>query len=187
MKLAIVVGHNEKYQGATGINGVTEYEFNSELAQDLRDVLILDGVNVEVFYREPIRSYRRQIDLLNMELREFRPDLTIELHFNASIDTDVEGHEVLYCKKSRRGKHVAQIFDKLYDRWLRNKDRNIKGRNFNERGGRFLCTGREPRVILEPFFASHIDEYDFGSKGYHRLVRANRYAILNSLAYLAKD
>jgi hypothetical protein len=42
---------------------------------------------------------------------------------------------------------------------LSNKDRGIKKRRKDERGGGFLCMGKSTCILIEPFFASNQSDY----------------------------
>jgi len=171
-KLALCVGHNEKAKGALGNAGMYEWDFNTQFVGDLKDLLesIYPVLEVEIFFREPIKSYTRQMLILNEQLEAFGSDLSIEFHFNAS-SSPASGHEVLYCKKSPKGRKYAKLLNSSFNKFLPNKDRGIKGVTKGDRGGKFVCLGREPRLITEPFFA--IEQNKF-------LEDENYTALLNS-------
>ena len=171
MRVAIVIGHNSKYQGAIGSLDISEWKFNSQLAEDIKESNY-SGVDIRIFHRVPSKSYTKQMKILNAEIEDWGADLAIELHFNASIDEGVNGHEVLYCKGSKLGKKIAKVFDTNFDVFLTNADRNIKAVKKKNRGGGFVCRGKEPRILLEPFFASHQHLYKRGTEGYSRLLGA---------------
>jgi len=182
MKVALVVGHNEAAQGAIGSLGISEYHFNKMLASDIKKHNYTDNT-ISVYIRPPLRSYRKQIDAVNSAMSNIY-DLVVEMHFNSANDIDINGHEVLYCSNSKKSKDIAKIFDTQFDLLLTNRDRNIKPRNSNQRGGYFLCSGIEPRILVEPFFASHQHLYQRGSEDYSRLLGAMLIGIDNACEYL---
>ena len=153
-KIALVVGHDSKKQGAYGDAGISEYRFNSELIQAIR--VQCQNLNIKVFYRdENIKGYTNQMIDLHRRLDKWGSDVSIEFHFNASSDMSVNGNEVLYC--SDKGKRVASILDECLDS-LPNRDRGVKKVTMEDNGGGFCCRGKSVCVISEPFFA---DKYSF--------------------------
>jgi len=170
MRIALIVGHNEKYQGAVGDLGLSEWQFNNQLVDDILAMNYSDQIVLKKFLREPIKSYSKQMKILHKQLKEWGTDVAISFHFNASIDAAANGHLVLYCKGSKKGKKLAKLFDNNFDLLLNNKDRNIEARTKRQRGGLFLCKGKYPCILLEPFFAYYQSLYERGSEDYSRLV-----------------
>ena len=158
-KIALVIGHRKGAQGAWGNAGVSEFAFNTQLAEEIR--LQLGGsesVDVRLFFRDNLPGgYGEKMKRLHKRIDEWGADYSISMHFNAAGKESVNGHEVLYC--SKRGKRAAKIFDKYLDRYLKNRDRNILKRRRRDRGGGFLCRGKSVCVLVEPFFAAHQKEF----------------------------
>jgi N-acetylmuramoyl-L-alanine amidase len=103
---------------------------------------------------------------LHAKLDKWGADVSVSLHFNAAGDSRVNGHEVLYCSKS--GKKLAKKLNDLFSANLPNRDRGIKKKTRQDRGGGFLCQGRSVCVLSEPFFAAE-QEY-FVGPGYEELM-----------------
>ena len=168
-KIALVVGHDSKRQGAFGSSGISEYRFNSELIQAIR--VQCQNLNIEVFYRdEKIKGYTKQMVDLHKRLDEANIDYAIELHFNGAGDSSIQGHEILYC--SDKGKQLAKVLDEKFDKYLDNKDRDIKKVTKDDRGGGFVCRGKSVCLIAEPFFSAHQHKYVMGTDGRKALIRA---------------
>jgi len=158
-KIALVVGHRKGAQGAWGNAGVSEWAFNKRLAEDIRrDLGGNEEVDVRIFFRDDLPGgYGEKMKRLHKRIDTWGADYSISMHFNAAGKESVTGHEVLYC--SKRGKKAAKIFDKYFDRYLKNRDRNILKRGRKDRGGGFLCRGKSICVLVEPFFAAHQKQF----------------------------
>ncbi len=177
-KIALVVGHRKGAQGAWGNAGVSEWQFNSKLAEEIKDELERRGapVDVRIFYRDDMPGgYGEKMKRLHKRIDKWGADYSISMHFNAAGKQDVNGHEVLYC--SKRGKKVAKVFDAHLDAALNNRDRNILKRGRKDRGGGFLCRGKSVCVLVEPFFAAHQDKFMPGGPMRKALRRAYVRAI----------
>lgn len=154
-KIALVVGHSPSSKGAVGNAGISEYEFNKNLIQEILDSNdLIDDNEYRVFYRDTyIPKYSHQMTDLHERIDRWGGDFSIEFHFNGAENPNINGHELLYC--STKGRLFAEMFDKEFDENLPNRDRNVKRVGFRQNGGHFCCKGRSIAVILEPFFASH--------------------------------
>ena len=149
-KIALVIGHDEKNQGAYGSEGISEYKFNDEL------IFFLDLVGIEysIFYRNPkIIGYSAQMRDLHSRIDEWGAEISIEFHFNSFSNQSVHGHETLYCSKG--GQHIAELLNDSLDRHLPTSNRGIKKVTKKDRGGGFCCRGKSFAIIIEPFFGSN--------------------------------
>ncbi len=144
--MILVVGHKPESPGASSPSGMTEFDFNDQLAQAIIDQL----TDIKLVYRH---NYRTLPDIINRK----RPDFIISMHCNA-FNRKVKGSEVLYYHKSGKGKIMAQI---LQDEFVAigQKDRGIKPKSSEDRGGYLLKNTHAPCVICEPFFIdSELDD-----------------------------
>lgn len=171
-KVALVVGHRSLKKGAYGNAGVSEFDYNSALAKEIKKALKdSKDVEIEIFYRDNLfGGYGEKMKRLHKRIDEWGADYSISLHFNAAGREDINGHEVLYC--SSRGKKLAKKLNKLFTKYLGNKDRKIKKRTKKQRGGGFLCRGKSVCVLAEPFFAAHQKKFMPGTDGYNNLLIA---------------
>jgi len=160
LKVAVVVGHDKKAQGAVGANGQSEWYYNKKVANKIVNKLSDKWhIKAKVFFRDPdISGYSKKMTELHTRLQEWGADIAIELHFNSAENQKIDGAEVLYC--SERGGQYAEILQKEFVRHLEAHDRGIKKKTKKDRGGGFLCRGRAICLIGEPFFASHIEAYN---------------------------
>lgn len=159
-RIALCIGHNERSQGAVGSSGVSEYTFNKDFLGELLPYLPPTH-EYRVFERKPLGSYSAEQDDLAKQIAEWGDcDIAIEFHFNASANSNVSGHEILYL--SDKGKTLAEKLDKKFDEHLNNSDRNIK-RRASGNGYGFLSRGAYTSIIVEPFFAAH--QYRFLGDG----------------------
>jgi N-acetylmuramoyl-L-alanine amidase len=157
MRVAVVIGHNEKSQGAVNVNyGMSEFRFNQALAHDIEhefgDLFNYDKDEIIVVYRETNLQ-----DLPN-QINDLEPDLIVSLHCNAFNKT-ANGCEMLYYHKSIKGKEIARIFQNTLVQKLDNKDRGIKPKTTEDRGGYLLRYTNAPCIIAEPFFIDNDDEF----------------------------
>jgi len=150
-KIVLVIGHTEKSPGAyNNTCGVSEFEFNRKLVRGIV-AIIDDRCEVKIVYRERYSDLPKKINALN-------PDFVICFHANA-FDKKSSGTETLYYYKSERGKKMASIFQDNIVKTLGLKDRGIKGKSSEERGGYVLQCTKVPCVLLEPFFLDNDIDY----------------------------
>ncbi len=155
MKLAIVVGHNVRAQGAVRADtGETEYSWNGRLADiiEARSVRI-PQIEVRTFFREDLRSYRKELHDVYGRTDRWGADATCELHFNGAATQSATGTETLTSGSARSIRFAQAVQDKMLDA-LGLRDRGLKTVSREGRGGRSLHTGRAPAILVEPFFGS---------------------------------
>ena len=159
MKIVFVVGHDSINQGAYGNSGISEFEFNTQLMQEMTFKRMFPSKHeVYVIYRDSsIKGYYNQMVDVHERIDAIGGTVAIELHFNSFPKEDVNGNEVLYY--SQNGKKIADIFDEELDA-LPNRDRGVKALSKNDRGYWFCRLGKAYAIILEPFFGSHQKNYD---------------------------
>ena len=154
MKLAIVVGHNARSQGATRRDtGESEYSWNGRLAKMIEAHAARSCVEVKTFRRTPGGGYSREIDRVYGQVDRWNADASIELHFNASENPRATGVETLSSGYSRSLILAAHVQAAMVDA-LALRSRGVKVRSKSQRGGRSLHAGRCPAVLVEPFFAT---------------------------------
>lgn len=163
-KIALVIGHTEKNPGAMNvICGVSEFEFNRKLVTSIV-AIIDDRCEVKIVYRERYSDLPEKINAWN-------PDFVICFHANA-FNKKSSGTETLYYRKSKKGKGMATILQDNIVKVLGLKDRGVKGKSSEERGGYVLRGTKAPCILLEPFFIDNDDDYKTAVSKYPELVNA---------------
>ncbi len=173
--VALVIGHREGSQGAVNRrSGVTEFTYNSMLADDIR--VLLPDLDVKVIHRS---TYKKLPGLIN----GYDPDLVISLHCNA-FNQQATGTETLYYHKSGSGMRMASILqDKLVDA-LGLANRGIKPKRSEDRGGYLLRYTDAPCIIAEPFFIDNDADLKAASINRDELIRAYASAISEMAAVI---
>ncbi len=166
--IALVIGHRDTSPGAVNRrSGVTEYSYNSVLADDIR--ALLPDLDVKIVHRS---TYKKLPGLIN----GYDPALVVSLHCNA-FNQAATGTEVLYHHNSTSGRRIAAILqDKLVGA-LGLPDRGIKAKRSEDRGGYLLRYTDAPCVIAEPFFIDNNSDLKTASINRDALVEAYANAI----------
>lgn len=152
MKIAIVVGHNPRAQGAVRItDGQPEYKWNSDLAEMIRDI---NPESVRIFKRVYLGSYSREIDKVYAEVDAWGADVSIELHFNGSADPRATGCLTLSSGTGGSLRLAREVQDRMLA-VMENEDDGIVVRGRRARGGRSLWAGRAPAILTEPYFGGN--------------------------------
>ena len=150
-KVCIVVGHKRTSPGACNVRSkISEFDYNEILATIIHTKM----PDTQIIYR---RTYSRLPDDINM----YNPDYVISLHCNA-FNEKATGTETLYYHKSKEGKKLAEKLQKSIVNCLRLRDRGIKEKTSEDRGGYLLKYTNAPCVILEPFFIDNNEDYTGG-------------------------
>jgi len=150
MTIALVVGHTEDKKGAKNKSfGVYEYNINNKLAKDIKKIL---SDKVDIVYR--LNGYKN----LPSDISKIDPKFILSLHSNA-FNTKASGSETLYYHKSKTGKMIAQVFQNLIVKSLGLKDRGIKSKTAEDRGGYLLKYTQAPCIIMEPYFIDNDDDF----------------------------
>jgi len=157
-KIAIIVGHRLKKQGAfSDYLFESEYQFNEKVANHLRGI-------ADVYFREDTpfttESYKRA-QVLN-KVNKGNYDLVLSLHFNSFHDENAHGCTALHYITNSRTKKLARKFV-----YLMNKEFGIRKRELiaisskKQRGGQMVIGSKSDFVLLEPFFGSNPEACNF--------------------------
>lgn len=154
-KVALVVGHNARAQGAVrATDGVSEFHWNQLAADQVRAELVCEyGVQARVFFRESGGGYAAEIDDVYSRVDDWDADCSVEFHFNGG-PSNATGTETL-SSGSRGSLALAEHVQKAMLDTFFLRDRGIHVRSRGDRGGRSLHAGRAPAVLVEPFFGSN--------------------------------
>lgn len=167
MKCALVIGHRANRPGACNTkHNICEYGFNDKLVCDVYDYMKEKGsdINIRIIHR---RIYKELPDDIN----KINPDFFISLHCNA-FDGKTNGTEMLYYHTSERSKKIAEIMQKIMIKAFGFKNRGVRPRTTEDRGGTLLRYTDMPGVIAEPFFIDNDDAYETVMENYDKLIKA---------------
>lgn len=113
VRVVIIVGHTSEKGGANNYLGESEFNFNSRIAAQVRDIVNKKYKSfVEVVVLE---RHSGGFSILEPELRLFRPDCSIELHFN-SFSKKAYGCEILAYKDALHAEDTIRLADRITDR-----------------------------------------------------------------------
>ena len=157
--IALCVGHSRPNDsGASSVTGVSEWDYNSELAEMIASKL---GESVKVYSTYKGKGYVSAMRWLAKKLYDDRVDTAIELHFNAA-SPKANGHEWLYWHSSEQGRLLSRALrDSFEDSFPQAVSRGIKARKKGSRGAMFLRATSMPACIAEPFFGTNEEEFKF--------------------------
>lgn len=151
MKIAIVVGHNERSQGAVRVTDrESEYKWNGDLAKRIEK---LDPKSVKVFYRTPGNN---EISRVYQEVARWGAECAVELHFNAFSSASAHGCETLYGRSDQSKKLAQYLQDEILNT-LGNYDRGLL-RRVSGRGSLTVNQTAQPTALIEPYFGSNPSE-----------------------------
>ena len=172
---ALVIGHKKESPGAqNAASGRNEFEFNDDLAQRIERLSGATRIQ---------RIYRRTLASLPSDINELNPDFTVSLHCNA-FNSQASGTEVLYYHTSETGRQMAALLQNNLLECLGLKDRGIKARNSEERGGYLLRYTNSPCLIAEPFFIDNNADLATAVERIDQLAQAYRDSIENMATIL---
>lgn len=156
--VALVVGHSKKSKGAYNRNlKLKEYDLNEQEAILVASLLIEQKIDSILIYRD---TYRK----LPKDINKHKPTIIVSFHHN-SFSKTATGTETLYYYKSKKSKKLAQIMQNEIVNALGYKDRGIRPKGIEDKGGYLLKYTKAPCIILEPCFISNdIEALDFLSK-----------------------
>lgn len=153
--IGIVIGHNDKKQGANSIVGM-EYNYCSKLAGVIAKKL---GNEVKIFRRQEVGSYTREMaQLVNNIHQAGEFTIIIELHFNGVSDPKVGGSEILVYEKSSAVPLAEKLLANIC-KIFETKNRGLKKiTSARDRGGYGIMKCKYPYILIEPFFGSNPEE-----------------------------
>lgn len=95
--IGIVVGHNERAQGATNYLNESEFVFNSRIALKLQVKLADAGIRSVIIFRPKTGGYKHEVRSVVRELKDHDCSFSIHLHFN-SAGRGAKGVETLIAQ-----------------------------------------------------------------------------------------
>lgn len=150
-KIGLIIGHTEGSQGAKSYNGISEYKYNSKVAEICKKELT-DKYDCEVTIFNRNKGY----DYINAMLGGV--EFTIELHFNA-FSKPAFGLEMLVLDESPEECHkIADVITDILATNYKMKERGndgLKKLGRYERGAWCLrSVNVKHKMLIEPCFAN---------------------------------
>lgn len=151
---AIVVGHDQKDQGAFNYLNESEWSFNRRVGKKVQAILLDKGLSVSLVQKIPGLRYRDECEAVVEALRDLKVTHALELHFNWFV-SEILGCEALVSSFGDSFKLAAGILNELVNRGF--KHRGIKQGEGQIRGMALLKMMSQKGiegVILEPCFGN---------------------------------
>ena len=129
-KVAIIVGHNARSQGAVilhgKLKGTSEYKWNGEVAKIMEKLAGEYNLEAKTFYRSSKLGYTRQVARAYKQTDNWGADLAIELHFNGA-PSERTRYTVTLSSGTRRSLEFARLIQDATVRAFRRSAHQDKG------------------------------------------------------------
>lgn len=182
MKVALIIGHNDRSRGAYSPILSSEFKYWKRIADKIKDEI---PELVDIYERKPNKAYVPEMNEVLKELNKNDYEFCLELHFNGSLNRDANGCECLVYWKNEKAKELATDFmaklQNIFGSNIRNKVNVLKEKKIingketevekkestkgiiliqdsNIRGGYGICKSKDTYILLEPFFGTNQDE-----------------------------
>lgn len=178
-KVFIGVGHGGSDPGA--VKYIVEKEYTLKTAKALADCLKEYGIDCKLSRTADIDTY---MDSKVKMCNDYKPDLVIDVHFNAGGGT---GFEVFYSVVGGTSKKLAENINTEVKRIF--DSRGIKTRTLDS-GADYFAIIREtdaPAVLCEGAFVDTRSDADFVEKNYKELAKAYAEGIAKTLCINKKN
>lgn len=156
-KLAIIVGHEKKKDGATAMAplSTSEYPFNKQVAEFMYVYAREKEIDCKIVFRDGVG-----IEGAAKVVNDWKADCCIELHFN-SASPSAYGTETLHDSDPPESKEFAEIVHRHICELLKRSgkgDRKVKPLKSGDRGHYNLHLVKVPSCLTEPFFGSNKED-----------------------------
>ena len=182
MKVALIIGHNDRSRGAYSPILLSEFKYWKRIAEKIKGKI---PEIIDVYERKPNKAYIPEMNEVLKELNKNDYKFCLELHFNGSLNRDANGCECLVYWKNEKAKELATDFmarlQNIFGSNIRNKVNVLKEKKIingketevekkeatkgitliqdsNVRGGYGICNSKDTYILVEPFFGSNQDE-----------------------------
>jgi N-acetylmuramoyl-L-alanine amidase len=183
-KIALIVGHNARQQGAGSLAPLSKSEFI--LNNLVVDEMIKNApphIEYRKFQRIYTGSYSSEIATVYTLVNNWKPDFCIELHFNAFAGADYT--TMLHASTSVKSKLAAQAMQDVFVKELGFNNKGLIARSKGERGGESLYAARAPIVMSEPFFGDNPNHCkkiaDLGASGLAAIYQRSIDAVIKDV------
>ena len=174
--IGLLVGHNQRDQGAVNCLGESEFNFNQRIAHCVFDALKNNGIDCVILYRPIVGGYSFQCYHVRDEAKFHKCKAVISLHFNAGGG---KGCEVLVAENCPKKSIVfadliTDLLAESYGMKQRGND-GVKVVDHAHRGAYELYALRDAGIascIVEPAFDDGRKFFENESKYVDALVSA---------------
>ncbi|MCK0122441.1 N-acetylmuramoyl-L-alanine amidase [Loktanella sp. F6476L] len=160
-KVAIVVGHNSRAQGASSPHvGESEFPYNSDIAErTVAKIAELGGgkITAQVFFRTAGGGYTTEMRRCYEPVTAFlegvpsNKKIALELHYN-SVDSPSASYTLTIYKGDRAfATAITAAMSEIYG----GTRQLVKSHTENARGKATFTYGPSNTYLMEPFFGSH--------------------------------
>ena len=182
-------GHGGEDGGAVGVDGIVEKNINLSIAQDLRDLLVMNGYTVVMTRDSDISIYDAGMETLREKkvsdlenrlglMKEYPGCIFISIHQNQFGSPVYSGTQVFYSPNSQTSQELAQIIQQHAKEDL-DKENN---RTIKEVGDEIYLLWNAPTtaVLVECGFLSNPEEaYKLVDEEYQKRVAFMIFDSLN--------
>lgn len=156
-KIALIVGHGNGDSGAVGWNRMSEFDYNSFVANELVKIGFKDK-QLQVFYRGSTG-----IVGVATKVVAWKPDISIEMHLNA-FNGKAAGCEVLCLNGDNESASLARNFTEHFTKAFNRKTRGdlgVKWIGKEDRGYTSLkaLSPIAKSILIESFFIDNKEEW----------------------------
>jgi N-acetylmuramoyl-L-alanine amidase len=166
-KVAIIIGHNERKQGAYALNPIGDYEFtyNGVVGEHMLAMAEnVPHVDMQVFRRRAdLGGYSSEIKEVYNRVNDWGAKFTMELHFNAFERREVKDGITMGCEMLTSGTIGSEagarcLLHSTLTMFPALKNRGLREVEVTDRGGPSVWLARGYSVLTEPFFGSDADD-----------------------------
>lgn len=163
LRIAIVVGHNDKARGARGMSPLKgfEWDFWARQSGALQEAFTKFGCESKIYFRQKGSSYRAETERCYLTAtNELQPHCIIELHYNDAGRKAPKGTITLHAGSVKAGV-LATACQSAMERVLSQSGEDRRGLAWSKvecrksgRGYAALTASSVPTAILEPAFSA---------------------------------
>lgn len=156
LRVGLVIGHNEKSQGAYAKNpvGMSEFSYHRKVFARVSEIINDNDLPIEekIFERTKHRTYGAEIRECYARVMAFKPDITVEGHFDwVKGSSGGRKGTAMVHSGSAKSEALAKVFQKSMVASLGTHDRGLIQRGPKSRGGLSVHVAPVPSILTEPW------------------------------------
>ena len=111
MKVALIIGHNQRSKGAYSQIVGSEYDYWKRISEKLKTEI---PALVDVYERKPNKAYIPEMNKVLEELNKNSYKFCLELHFNSADNSQANGCECLVYYKNNKAKDTYILVEPFF-------------------------------------------------------------------------